>query len=278
MVLPTPSSYMKSIAGPTSLRDLGMMRKSDIDATLMPVDSCLAQRTVIKCDRLELCEFHRCTLICEADRISGAFMSSKSRTRAMAAALGFTLLLCGFLTGWLASRHVVLAPAALETSSPALARGNAPETVRTGVLCAMRQFQDGYTKRALDDIGSFMHKLFLQGDDALVLGTDAGEWVRGYSAISNFVRNDWQSWGDVMLNVEGCVISSSGEVAWLATHGSVTFEGGSSRGIRFTATLVRDDEKRWVFRQVQFQWENHAYLPSLRDLLRPSTIPRLRWR
>jgi hypothetical protein len=61
----------------------------------------------------------------------------------------------------------------------------------------------------------------------------------------------------------------------LVTTGDVTF-GRVPRAIRFTATLVKGDS-RWLFRQVQFQWENEAGL-SLREIVKPSNFRRLRWR
>jgi hypothetical protein len=141
----------------------------------------------------------------------------------------------------------------------------------------MRDFQDGYARRDLSAIGAFMQRLFPTDKHDLVLGTDAGEWIRGYEQIGNFIHGDWQHWGDVRLDVDDSMISAAGDVAWLATRGVVSFPVGSSRRIRFTATLVRDD-RRWVFRQVQFQWERNDEVPSLRQFLEPHTLMRLRWR
>jgi hypothetical protein len=70
--------------------------------------------------------------------------------------------------------------------------------------------------------------------------------------------------------VPGAVVSSSGNVAWLATLGNVDFHG-HPRPLRFTAVLERRGEQ-WQFRQVQFQWNDND--PKLGDLLRPSTYGR----
>jgi hypothetical protein len=198
----------------------------------------------------------------------------KVRRRIFAAAATFGLLLAGFVTGWFVSRHVVLVP--LE-SPPALStdRGDAPEVVRREVLNSLRAFQEGYTRRDVSAIGPFMQRLFPRGKDHVVLGTDAGEWNHGSDAITDFIRKDWQGWGDLRLDVDATIISASGEVAWLVTTGDVTF-GRVPRAVRFTATLVRSDG-RWLFRQVQFQWEQESGL-SLREVLKPSNFRRLRWR
>jgi hypothetical protein len=200
----------------------------------------------------------------------------KASLRALAAAAVFGFLLTGFLAGWFVSRHVVLAP--LEAAQPRISstdRGDAPDGVRSEVLKTLREFQEGYTRRDVSAIDSFVQKLFPRGKDSMVLGTDAGEWNRGSEAIADFIRKDWQGWGDVQLDVEAAALSSAGDVAWLVTTGDVTF-GRVPRAIRFTATLVKGDS-RWLFRQVQFQWENEAGL-SLREIVKPSNFRRLRWR
>ncbi|HEV8003580.1 MAG TPA: nuclear transport factor 2 family protein [Planctomycetaceae bacterium] len=199
----------------------------------------------------------------------------KGRRRTLAATATFGLLLAGFVAGWFVSRHVVLVP--LDSKPPALStdRGDAPAAVRSEVLNSLRAFQEGYTRRDASAIGPFMQRLFPQGKDPVVLGTDAGEWNQGSEAIADFIRKDWQGWGDVRIDVDAAAISSAGDVAWLVTTGDVTF-GRVPRAMRFTATLVKSNG-RWLFRQVQFQWENESGL-SLREVLKPSNFSRLRWR
>jgi hypothetical protein len=200
--------------------------------------------------------------------------SRKGRRRALAAIATLGLLLASFVAGWFVSRHVVLVP----LDSPrtlSTDRGDAPEAVRSEVLKSLRAFQVGYTRRDVSAIGPFMQRLFPHGKDPVVLGTDAGEWNQGSEAIADFIRKDWQGWGDVRIDVDAAAISSAGDVAWLVTRGDVTF-GRVPRAMRFTATLVKSDG-RWLFRLVQFQWENEAGL-SLREVLNPSNFRRLRWR
>jgi SnoaL-like domain len=153
-------------------------------------------------------------------------------------------------------------------------RGDAPGPVRNEVLLALRGFQDGYSERQVAQLDPFVDRLFSKANDDLIIGTDPGEWISGYTKIKAFIRTDWQSWGDVRLDVDAAVISASGDVAWLATVGNVLFQG-SARAIRFSAILCRDDG-RWVFRQVQFSWQNHS--PALRDFVHLSAWRHLRWR
>jgi hypothetical protein len=186
-----------------------------------------------------------------------------------------TTVISGFVTGWLASRHLVVSVDNFVQESPARSRGDAPDIVRRPVIDALRDFQDGYTKRNVNTLHAFMRRIIPAGKDCLIMGTEPGEWIRGHERIEDFIRSDWQNWGDVRLDVDAPEISSAGDVAWLATSGTVTSHG-SPRSLRFTATVVREDE-RWVFRQIQFQWEENRHA-SLRDLFWPSNLVRLRWR
>jgi hypothetical protein len=138
--------------------------------------------------------------------------------------------------------------------------GNAPPAVQAGVLAALRDFQQGYAKRDPKDIDPFMSRLFANDSDVLILGTDRSEWARGYSAASDFIRADWLGWGNLRLAVDDSIVSSYGDVAWIATVGTVHFKG-YDRPVRLSAVLTRNGN-RWLFRQVQFQWEGRAASPS----------------
>jgi SnoaL-like domain len=143
--------------------------------------------------------------------------------------------------------------------------------VRAGVLVALTGFQEGYSRRDTKQLDSFMHRLFPESDDILLLGTDAAEWIRGHHAVGEFIRSDWQYWGDFRFAVEDSLVWSSGDVAWTASVGTVHGQR-SDRPVRFSAVLTRNGEA-WLFRQVHFQWDDHDPSPS--DLLRPSTHARL---
>ena len=57
------------------------------------------------------------------------------------------------------------------------------------------------------------------GTGGLVLGDE--EWPLGKEAALELVKNDWEGWGDVRFDVAGARIYSQGDVAWLATSGTV---------------------------------------------------------
>lgn len=90
----------------------------------------------------------------------------------------------------------------------------------------LQKFQDGYTRRDLSLLDEFM-ELFIPGDELEVIGTNAlkpgeGEWCLGQEAVRRLVSGDWEHWGEVVFDVAEAHIFVKGEVAWLATKGTVT--------------------------------------------------------
>ena len=89
----------------------------------------------------------------------------------------------------------------------------------------LQQFQNGYNHRdvtRLDEI----RQLFADdpaveviGTGGLVLGDE--EWPVGKEAALELVKNDWEGWGDVRFELAGARIYCLGDVAWLATSGTV---------------------------------------------------------
>ncbi len=183
-------------------------------------------------------------------------------------ALAAVLLVFGaFASGFVACLHLKSAPSSEARKLYLQQAGDAPPLVRAGVLTALRAFQDGYIKRDPKDLDSFMSRLFQKSDDILILGTDGGEWVRGYPAAAKFIRADWLGWGDFRFAVDDSIISGSGDVVWIASIGAVHFKGGA-RPVRFSAILTRDGSN-WLFREASFQWDDRD--PSPADILRPKT-------
>lgn len=92
----------------------------------------------------------------------------------------------------------------------------------------LQQFQDGYDRRDVTIMDDF-RGLFVQEDDLEIIGTGAldpgdDEWCLGVDAACSLVRNDWEGWGDVALDVPDARIHVLSDVAWLATTGTVTMD------------------------------------------------------
>lgn len=184
---------------------------------------------------------------------------------------GCILLLVGFLGGFASSRHLKTVASDEVRRAYLVNKGDAPAAVRMEVLSALRTFQEGYARRDLAQLDTFMQRLFPESNEVLLLGTDATEWARGYRAIREFVGADWTYWGDLRFAVDDSVIRTSGDVAWVASAGTVRFSR-LERPVRFSAVLTRV-RSGWLFRQVHFQWDEKD--ASMRDLLRPEVYPRL---
>ena len=145
--------------------------------------------------------------------------------------------------------------------------GDAPPAVQAEVRVALREFQDGYIQRDPRNLDAFMGRLFDKNDDILILGTDRAEWVRGYANAGAFIQRYWQGWGDFRFSVDDAVICASGDVAWVVSFGTVRTKG-TSYPIRLSAILTRHGH-RWLFRQLQFQWERKPLSPASLFTIRP---------
>jgi len=145
--------------------------------------------------------------------------------------------------------------------------GNATPTERTAVLAALREFQDGYVKRDPSKLDAFMNRLFVKDEDVLLMGTDSGEWRRGYSQVADFIRTDWTSWGDFRFAVDDSIVWCTGDVAWIVSTGTLR-DHGSERPLLFSAILTRHGSD-WRFQQLHFQWNDSA--PGTTGLLNPRT-------
>ena len=201
-------------------------------------------------------------------------MVSNARGKNTLLAVAVTLLLFfGFAAGFLACVSLRVSSHQKALPSELLQPADAPAAVRAGVLDSLRAFQDGYIKRDERDLDSFLSRLFPRDGDVLILGTEGGtaEWARGYPSASAFIARDWRGWGDFRFDVERSIVWSAGDVAWVASVGSVRFNT-TYRPVRFTAIMTRDGG-RWVFRQLQFQWDESA--PEANDILQLHTYLRL---
>ncbi len=146
--------------------------------------------------------------------------------------------------------------------------GSASASERSEILETLELFQNGYAARDQALLDDFMGRLF-SADNTTILGTMPREICVGFDQAADLVRTDWQSWGDCLFDLENVQISSSGEVAWIATVGFVRFD--LSRflvlPLRLSGILVREDGI-WRFQHLQFQFDlDLSYLLLITALL-----------
>jgi hypothetical protein len=87
----------------------------------------------------------------------------------------------------------------------------------------LKKFQQGYTKRNLEEIDSFMKKIFIDSHETSILGTGTGELALGIDEVRNLIEDDWKYWGDINIDCENANISRFEDVAWVSTKGSVKY-------------------------------------------------------
>jgi len=135
------------------------------------------------------------------------------------------------------------------------ARGNASEETRGEVLGVLRAFQEGYSRRDIGQLETFMERLFVH-DNVVILGTMPQEACIGFEHASRLVNADWASWGDCSFAIDTAHVSTAGDVAWFATVGSVEFDLTRLLvpPLRLSGVLVRDDGV-WRFQYLQFQFD-----------------------
>jgi len=134
-------------------------------------------------------------------------------------------------------------------------KGNAPDSTRMEIICQLKKFQDGYSKRDPKNIDTFMQSLYSR-ENILILGTMPNEIYSGYEKATRLVETDWESWGDCKFEVDSANISSLGNTAWFSTKGYVKFDLSKFLVIplRLTGIMVKEDQE-WKFQQQQFQFD-----------------------
>lgn len=197
-----------------------------------------------------------------------------NRTKAIFLATAALFSLGGFTFGFVACLHLKTSSADTLREQKLNQSGNAPSAIRASVVETLHTLQSGYAKRDPKQVDTFAQSLFSKDGDVLILGTNGGvrEWVRGVPDAKQFIIGDWLYWGDVSFDADHAAVWSSGDVAWLATIGTVRWKKNVERPIRLSAILTREDN-RWVFRQMHFQYDDTD--PSTADLTHPQTYVRL---
>ena len=118
---------------------------------------------------------------------------------------------------------------------------NSEEEIRS----LLETFQEGYTRRDLTRIDSFIN---LFTDDAEVIGTNGvapgvDEWYMDRAAARELVAGDWEGWGDLRLDLNSMSLHSRGEVGWVAAAATVTKiigEENYASYLEFVKTLIDD--------------------------------------
>lgn len=102
------------------------------------------------------------------------------------------------------------------------------EKVKSEVLELLKRFQEGYTKRDVSLIDSYMDEIFSKDEDVLIIGTGDIEWCLGFEGAREIIESDWKYWGNVSLNMNNAQISYEKNTAWLYTDAVLTASSGAA--------------------------------------------------
>lgn len=91
------------------------------------------------------------------------------------------------------------------------------------IMHTLEKFQEGYTKRDLAMLDDFMDELFDQTKDTTIVGTNASEWCLGLKEVKQLIRNDWERWGDLSIDIDNALIYCVDDTAWLTVPAHVTY-------------------------------------------------------
>jgi ketosteroid isomerase-like protein len=95
---------------------------------------------------------------------------------------------------------------------------------RDEIRALLQVFQDGYTRRDVTQVASFM-TLFTE--DSELIGTNGvkpgvDEWYMDRTSARELVQGDWEGWGDLQLDLATMSIHRRGDVGWVAASATVT--------------------------------------------------------
>lgn len=101
------------------------------------------------------------------------------------------------------------------------------EENRNEIVQVLKKFQNGYDRRDLREVDSFMNEVFVKDDDLLIIGTSAinvnsEEWCEGYENVRTLIEDDWKYWGDLKINIDDAKISIECNSACVSLEGTVS--------------------------------------------------------
>lgn len=88
-------------------------------------------------------------------------------------------------------------------------------------------FNEGYIKRNINEIDSFMDKLFDKDESVTVIGTCDNEWCIGYDEVRDIFLSDWEYWGDLRVKIDETIIMGLDDTAIIYTPGTVKYSFNS---------------------------------------------------
>lgn len=111
----------------------------------------------------------------------------------------------------------------------------------------LNAFQDGYAKRDVKNLEKFM-ELFTP--DVEIIGTNGvkpgiEEWYLDQVSAKSMIKSDWETWGDLKLDLENASIKVNETIGWIAAYATLTKTIGSENYasfLEFTREFILDSK------------------------------------
>jgi len=114
------------------------------------------------------------------------------------------------------------------------------------IKAVLVKFQEGYIKRDITLLESYINDLFVKDEDVCIIGTSAVhpggyEWCTSIEEVKKLISDDWKTWGDLRMDIDNTLISINENTAWVALKGTVSKT--DDLPLRITAVLVKRNKK-----------------------------------
>ncbi|WP_346900127.1 hypothetical protein [Clostridium sp. UBA7503] len=88
-------------------------------------------------------------------------------------------------------------------------------------------FNEAYVKRDINEIDSFMDKLFDKDESVTIVGTCDDEWCIGYEEVKDIFLSDWEYWGDLRVIADEATVIELENTAIIYTPATVKYSFNS---------------------------------------------------
>lgn len=115
------------------------------------------------------------------------------------------------------------------------------------IINTIKKLQEGYSNKNVKILDEFVEEIFTGKPDMTILGTSTNEFFRGPEGIKTLLKDDWESWGDLNLNIDSLKYQLINNLSFFYINGTVkyTFEHTKSRDERYLEYVkgIINDEK-----------------------------------
>ena len=94
---------------------------------------------------------------------------------------------------------------------------------REQIMQMLEALKDGYIKRNGENITVLSEKLFSADNPPVIIGTSNSEWCFGLDECNAIIASDWESWGNVSIDVDSVFVHQSGSMGCFFVRAGVEY-------------------------------------------------------